>query len=155
MAGPAQLLGLALNGEIEQQGPQLLHLGAANDHAIEPVPTGEPLLLQTPFAAEQQVVLFQLKVLLGQPALQGRRQAETGFDPAALLALAQQPGARRPLGAPQQGIEGIEQNRLARTGFPGEHREAPAESELQALNQGNVFKAQTRQHSGPRQSGRP
>ena len=119
------------------------------------MPTGEPLLLQAPFTAEQQVVLLQLKVLLRQPALQGRRQAETGFNPTPLLALAQQPGARRPLGAPQQGIEGIEQNRFTSTSFPGEHREASAESELQALNQGDVFKAQTRQHTGPRQSGRP
>ena len=94
-------------------------------------------------------------MLLLQPALQGRRQAETGLNPAPLLALAQQPGACRPLGTTQQGIKGIEQDRLAGTGFAGEHREPATEAELQALDQGNVFKAQTRKQTSPRRSGRP
>jgi hypothetical protein len=71
------------------------------------------------------------------------------------LALAQQAGACGALGATQQGIEGIEQDRFAGASFAGEHREAATEDEFQALDQGNVFKAQTRKQTGPRRSARP
>ena len=42
--GAGQLLALALDGEIEQQGPQLKHLGATDDDAIEAIATAEAAL---------------------------------------------------------------------------------------------------------------
>jgi len=49
--------------------------------------------------------------------------------------------------AGQQGIEGVEQDRFAGTGLAGEHREATTELELQLLDQGDVLKAQSGEHS--------
>ena len=86
-----QLLGLPLHGEIEQQRPQLLDLRAVHRHAIEPVAAAEPALAQAPLAAEQDLALLILKLLLLQPGLQRRRQAETRLDHAPLRPLAQQP----------------------------------------------------------------
>ena len=146
LPGPGELLGLPLHGEIEQQGPQLLDLGAVHRHPIEPVATVEPAVAEAPFTAEQDLGLLGRELLLLQPGLQRRSERETGFDQAAIVALAQQAAGRAPSRAAEQGIQGIQQDRLAGAGFPGEHREATAEIELQLLDQGNVVKAQTGEH---------
>ena len=44
LTGAGQLLALALDGEIEQQRPQLQHLGAADDDAIEAMAAAEAAL---------------------------------------------------------------------------------------------------------------
>jgi len=139
---------LALHGEVKQQGAQLLDLGTAHHHPIEPVAAGEAVLAEAPLTAEQQFLLLQVQLLLLQPALQGRRQAETGLNHAALGAPAQQASARTALGPTQQGIEGIQQDRFTGTGLAGEHGEALAEAQLQPLDQGDVAEAQSSQHRG-------
>ena len=67
-----ELLGLALHGEVKQQGAQLLDLGTAHHHPVEPVAAGQTVLAEAPLAAEQQFLLLQVQLLLLQPALQGR-----------------------------------------------------------------------------------
>ena len=124
LAGPAQLLGLALHGEIQQQRPQLQHLAAAHHHPVEPVAAAEPPLLQPPVATEQQLALLGLQLLALQPFEQGRHQAEAGLDPAPLGTAPQQTGALAALGTTQEGIQGIEQDRLAGAGLAGQHGEA-------------------------------
>ncbi len=146
LAGAAQLLGLALDGEIEQQGAQLQHLAAAHHHPVEAVAAGEPVVLQAPVAAEQQLALLGVELLALQPVAHGGSQAEAGLDAAPLGATAQQAGPLAALGTAEQGIEGIEQDRLAGTGLAGEHREPGREHQLQALDQGDVLEAQTREH---------
>ena len=83
-------------------------------------------------------------------ASSGGRQRETGLDAAPFAALAQQPCPRTALGAAQQGIKGIQQDRLARPRLSGEHGESIAERQLQAFDQGNVLQVQTREHPGLR-----
>ena len=110
LTGAGQLLALALDGEIEQQGPQLQHLGAADDDAIEAMATAEAALQQAPIAAEQQVVVFGIELLGRQPSQHRRRQAEAGLNAPPLATAPQQAGSGRSLGAAQQGIEGIEED---------------------------------------------
>jgi hypothetical protein len=62
-----QLLGLALHGEIQQQWPQLLNLGAIHGHAIEAVAAAEAIVAEAPLTAEQQFALVGLQLLLLQP----------------------------------------------------------------------------------------
>ena len=104
LAGPGQLLGLTLHGEIQQQGAELQHLAPSDRHAIEPVATDRPSLLQAPVAAEQQLVLLGLQLLLLQPGLHRWRKRETRLDPAALTASAQQPRPLGTLGTAQEGV---------------------------------------------------
>ena len=151
LARAGQLLGLALNGEIEKQGAQIQHLAAADRHAIEPMPTGEAPLLQTPVTADQQFILLRLQLLLIQPGPNGWRERKAGLDPPALTAPAQQPGSLSSLGTAQQGIQRIEQDRLAGTGLAGEHSESLAEAQLQSLDQGDVLEAQTGEHGNGRE----
>ena len=49
LTGMAELLGLTLNGEIQQQGAQLQHLRAADRHAADAMAAAEAFLLLTPF----------------------------------------------------------------------------------------------------------
>ena len=141
---------MALHGEIEQQGAQLLNLGPAHHHAIKTIAAAQALLREAPLARQQKFVILNFQLLLLQPGQQWRREAEAGFDCAALSAAAQQPGAGAALGTAQQGIEGVKQDRLTGTRLTGQHREALAETELQPLNQGNVAEAQSREHVGLR-----
>ncbi len=152
LARAAQLLGLPLDGEIEQQGPQFQHLAAAHHHPIEPVAAGEPAVLEPPLAAEQQVALLGLQLLALQPVTHRGREAEAGLDPPPIGATPQQAGPLAALGTAQQGIEGIEQDRLTGAGLAGEHGEAGREHQLQPLDQGNVLEAQTREHPGLRRA---
>ena len=142
LAGARQLLGLALHGEVQQQGAQLLDLGAVHRHPIEPVAAAEPIVAESPLAAQQDLPLLGLQLLLLKPGRQRRREVEAGLDGPALRPLAQQPRAR----APQQRIERIQQDRLARAGFTSEHRETTAEFQLQPLDQSDVFEAQSSEH---------
>ena len=64
LAGPGQLLGLTLNREIQQQRPQILNLGATNNHAIEAVAASEPFLMEAPFPAQDQFPLLGVQLLL-------------------------------------------------------------------------------------------
>ena len=113
------------------------------------MPAVEPPLREPPFAAEQHLTVIGLQLLLLQPCLQRRRQAERGFNQAAAGPLAQQPRTRRGGRTAEQGIEGIEQQRLAGSGLAGKHRETSAELQLQPLNQGDVLEAQSGEHAGP------
>ena len=110
LTGAGQLLALALDGEIEQQGPQLQHLGAADDDAIEAMAAAEAALQQAPVAAQQQVVVFGVELLGRQPGQHRRRQTEAGLNAPPLATAPQQAGGGSSLGAAQQGIEGIEQD---------------------------------------------
>ena len=154
LTGPRQLLGLPLNGEIQQQRAQLLDLGPVDRHPIEPVAAAEPLLAEAPLPAQQQFTVVGLQLLLLEPLQQGWGEAETGLDHATLRPLAQQAGA----GSPQQRIERVQQDRLAGAGFTSEHRESAAELQLQPLNQSDVLEAQAGEHRqagvGPDRSGR-
>jgi hypothetical protein len=150
LAGAGQLLGLALDGEIQQQRAQFHHLAAADRHAVEPMPAEGLALLEAPIAAEQQLALLRLQLLLRQPGRHRRGEGEAGLDPAALATAPQQPCPLGTLGAAEQGIKGIEQDRFARAGLAGEHREAGPEGQLQPLDQGDVLQAQTREHPGLR-----
>ena len=109
LAGTGQLLGLALNREIEQQGAQIQHLGPTDDDAIEPMATAEPFIPQPPVPAQQQIVLH-LQLLVLQPGAHGGRKLKAGFNPTPLATAAQQTGPLGPLGSAQQGIESIQQN---------------------------------------------
>jgi hypothetical protein len=60
--------------------------------------------------------------------------------------MAQQAGSDAALGTTQQGIQGIEQDRLARPRLAGEHGEAVSERQFEAFDQGDVLQAQTREH---------
>ena len=150
LTGPRQLLGLALNREIEQQGAQLLDLGPAHHHAIKPIAAAQALLREAPLTRKQQFALLNLQLLLLQPGLQRGRKAEAGLDRAALSAAPQQPGAGAALGPTQKGIEGIKQDRFTCSRLTGQHRESLAEAELQPLDQGDVAEAQSREHVGLR-----
>lgn len=152
LAGAAQLLGLALDGEIEQQRPQLQHLAAAHHHAIEPVAAGEPALLEPPVPTQQQLALLGLQLLALQPVANRGREAEAGLDAAPLGAAPQQAGPLAALGTAEQGIEGIEQDRLTGAGLAGEHGEPGRKQQLQPLDQGDVLEAQTREHPGLRRA---
>ena len=152
LARATQLLGLALDGEIEQQGPQLQHLAAAHHHPVEPVAAGEPAVLEPPVAAEQQVTLLGLQLLALQPVAQGGRQAEAGLDPPPFGTAPQQAGPLAALGTSEQGIEGIQQDRLAGAGLAGEHGEPSRERQLQPLDQGDILETQTREHPGLRRA---
>ena len=155
MARPRQLLGLALHGEIQQQGPQLQYLGAADHHTIEPVATAEALLLQTPVTAEQQFAVVGLQLLGGQPLGQRRGEGEGRLDATTRRASAQQAGPLAALGTTEQGIEGIEQDRFAGAGLAGEHGETRLKGELEPLDQGDVLEVQTGKHGGRRGRTRP
>ena len=156
LARPGQLLGLALHREIEQQGPELLNLRPTHHHPVQPAAATEAVVREAPLAADQHVVVVSLQLLLRQPGDQGRREREAGLNHAALAAAPQQARRRTALHPPQQGIQRIEQDRFARTGFPGEHRESPAKRQLQTFDQGNVFEPQTREHGGcPKAVGGP
>ena len=72
--------------------------------------------------------------------------AETGFDASPVRTVTEQAGSRTALGSPQEGIEGIQEDRLARPGLAGEHREALIEHQFEAFDQGDVLQAQTREH---------
>ena len=153
LAWPRQLLGLPLNGEIQQQRPQILNLGTTDNHAIEAVAAREPLLTEAPFPAQDQLPLFGFQLLFPQPSLQGRREAEAGLNQAPAATAPQQAGPGAALGTPQQGIQRIEQDRFTRPSFAGQHGESRLERQVQALDQGNIFKPQTREHGGFRKAG--
>ena len=63
LARSAQLLGLALHGEIQQQGPQLLNLGPTHRHTVETMAAGQSLLGEPPLPRQQQFI-FRLQLLL-------------------------------------------------------------------------------------------
>ena len=152
LAGTGQLLGLALHGEIEQQGAQFEDLGAAHRGAVDPVAAVGASLLEPPVAAEQQLVAVGLEVLLLEPGPHRGAEGEAGFDAAPFAAAAQQAGPLGALGAAEQGIEGIEEDRLAGAGLAGEHTEAGPERELEAFDQGDVLEAQSGEHPRLRES---
>ena len=146
-----ELLRLPLHGEIQQQRSQLLNLAAVHRHTIESMATGQASLAQSPLAAEQDLTLLGLQLLLLQPRLQRWRQAETGLDQTAPGPLPQQAGPGGRTGATgQQRIESVQQQRLTGARFTGEHGEARRERELQPLDQGDVLQRQAREHARPR-----
>ena len=86
--------------------------------------------------------LLSLELLLLQPGLQRRREAEAGLNQATLGSLSQQARNR----TAKQRIKRIQKDRLTSAGFTGEHREPLAEIQLEMLDQRNVVEAQSRQH---------
>ena len=104
---PRELLGLTLHGEIEQKGAQLLDLGAIDCHTIEPVAAAKALVAQTPLPRKQDLAVFSVELLLFEPTVQWRRQAEARLDHAPLAPLAQQ--ARAP-GSTQERIKRIQED---------------------------------------------
>ncbi len=60
-----------------------------------------------------------------------------------LRAVAHQPGVAA---AAKRQREGVEQDRLARTGLASQHRKAAGKFEIETLDQHNVTDRQTRQH---------
>ena len=142
---PGQLLGLPLNREIQQQGPERLDLLTVDRNAIESMAARESIVLLAPFAAQQHLLLIALQLLLTQPLLQRRTEGKTGFNHPLMAALAQQP---RPL-PPQEGVEGIQKNGLTGSGLTGKHREALTKLQLQLFDQSNVLETQTGKHKQP------
>ncbi len=78
----------------------------------------------------------------------GRRMAlrhiEHGRDLALLGAVAHEAGIAA---AAERERKGIEQDRLARAGLAGQHRQAPGEFDIEPLDQDDVADRQTRQHA--------
>ena len=91
---PSQLLGLTLDGQVQQKGAQGLNLLTVDRNAIESMTTAEAIVLLAPFAAQQQLLFVALQLLLAQPLLQGRAEGKNGLDHPFAAALPQQP---RPL----------------------------------------------------------
>ncbi len=65
-------------------------------------------------------------------------------DLALLHAVADEAGVAA---AAERQRKGIEQDRFARAGFPGQHREATGELDIEPLDQDDVTDRQTRQHA--------
>lgn len=147
LPGARQILGLPLHREIQQEGAQGKDLGTADGNALEPAPTADPTLLQAPFPADEKLALPHLQLLGLQPALHGRGEGEGGLHPSPLTTTPQEARPLSSLGTAQQRIEGIQKDRLASAGLPGQHREALAETQFQGIDEGDVLKAQRCEHA--------
>ena len=154
-----QLLGLALHREIHQQRPQGQHLLTIHRHSINSKTAGEAIVLPAPLATDKKLVVFSINIfwitaqlLILKPLLNRLRLRKASFDAGTGFFTTNQPGRRGSLHPTEHCIEGIQQQRLASSGFTRQHREARLEIQLQAVNQSNILKSQTGQHGSPRWS---
>ena len=157
LTGPCELLGLPLNGEINEQGTQRQDLLTVDRHAIDAGPAREAIVLTPPLAADHQLLLVLLRpgpqLLILQPRLRRGPWLKSRFNAGPGSIAAHQTGGGGSLQSTENRVEGVEQQRLSRTGFTGQNREPSGKIQLQAVDQSNLLESQTGQHGSSPSSG--
>ena len=95
--------------------------------------------------AQQHAARVAGELALGQPGVERLAAAEACADVGARRAFADHAGVGAPAHRQRQGVE---QDRLARAGLAGEHREARAELDVERIDDDEVAKSQREQHRG-------
>ena len=147
---PRQLLGLTLNGEIDQQGTQNQQLLTIDHHAIEPRSTAETFLLTPPFATHHQLLLAVGDLLLPQPAAGCFTGAKSGLNDGTVTAGPQQARTGTRLQTAKHGIKSIKKNRLSCACLAGQHGKTLIKCQIKAVDQCDVLESQAGQHGRPR-----
>lgn len=138
-----QRLVLVLAMDVDQQFAQALQVAQRAGRAVD-VGTRATFGSDHP-AQDARTVLFQ--VALGEPVagLGDGTDVEAGEN----VGLVRSGTYRAAVGAVAEGkAEGVEHDRLARTGFAGDHAHAGSEFEIQVLDDGVVVNGQVNQHGG-------
>ena len=130
--------------EVDEPLAQLLQLRERGGAAVDP---RAALALRVEHAAQQHVAVVGRDALLRQPGADaGRvRDRELGGELGARRARAEL--AHLETVAEQQ-AQRVEQDRLARAGFAGEHREARRELDVERLDDDEIADGQRAQHRG-------
>ena len=138
----AMLLELALN--LDQRGAKAAQ--QSDGHRLI-VDEGAAAPVGAEAAAQDQARLLQIDAVLGEPLAYRVHLAdiEHGDDRSLVRSRAQQAG----LGAAAEGqTQGVEQDRLARPGFPGQRAKPTIEGQIEMVDQDQIPDRQAMQHSG-------
>ena len=138
----AAIVMLAMN--LDQIGSDLAQQGGGGGLAVDEAPASAIGLHLTPH--DQRLTRFDRDARLvenGGQAAVGGGGLETGGNDGLSRAVADQPAVAAPT---QRQPERVEQDRFARPGLTGQNAEAPAEIQVQSLDQDDITNGQRGQH---------